>query len=460
MNPLFTLLERMAAGPVPGPLDSPVLDFRNGRILQKRALMEAILIMGSIGKGKTTLAKTILSGMLKHGFGGLVLVVKGSQIRDIQELCRLAGREKDCLILAPGAGHVFNPIQDSTDIAEATDLLVELSEILSPSSGKGENESFWREQLVIILKNLLALCHAVHGRFDLVLAAELFDGRPASLSAVSDPVWQQRSPLAKAIASVGNRMDEIMIRLAVEYFTKTYPLHGARLQGSLSAVVSGIFDRLRRPPLSDLFTGESTFSMEDVLNGGKIVVVGMPALDSIDGRIANGLMQFVFCRKAPRIARRNNAFLVSDECQETITREIMRKVAILREFRVATILLTQNLAVLDDKIGQTAREGLCGLMTTKIFCTQSESATRQWAAEQIGKIKTPVETRTKGRSSGKHGQGSNTGFSTHEVWDYRVPPSRFAELEVGETICLRDGDVWLACWHKESPGKSGTVRVL
>jgi type IV secretory pathway TraG/TraD family ATPase VirD4 len=200
--------------------------------------------------------------------------------------------------------------------------------------------------------------------------------------------------------------------------------------------------------------------MEDVLNGGKIVVVGMPALDSIDGRIANGLMQFVFCRKAPRIPRRNNAFLISDECQETITREVMRKVAILREFRVATILLTQNLAVLDDKIGQTAREGLCGLMTTKIFCTQSESATRQWAAEQIGKIKTPVETKTKGRSSGKHGQGSNSGSSSHEVWDYRVPPSRFAELAVGETICLRDGDAWLARWHRETPGRNGTVRVL
>jgi len=460
MNALFSFLERVAAGPVPNSLDRSVLDFRNGRFLRVRALMEAILVMASIGKGKTTLVRTILLGMLQHRFGGLVMVVKKSQIQDFQDLCRQSGRERDCIVIAPGSGQVFNPLQGETDISEVTDLLVELADILTPSSGKGGNESFWREQLVIILKNLFALCYAVHGRFDLILAADLFDGRPVSLAEVNDPAWQQRSVLALAIASVRHRMGDTHIRLAVEYFTRTYPTHGDRLQGSVAAVVSGVFDRLRRPPLADLFTGESTFSMVDILNGGKIVVVGMPALDSIDGRIANGLMQFVFCRTAPRMPRRNNAFLISDECQETITQEVMRKVAVLREYRVATILLTQNLAVLDDRIGQTAREGLCGLMTTKIFGPQGHAATRQWAAEQIGKQKTPVETTTKGRSSGKHGAGHSTSSSSHEVWDYRVPPSRFAELEVGETICLRDGDAWLARWQKDTPGKGGTVRVV
>jgi hypothetical protein len=47
-----------------------------------------------------------------------------------------------------------------------------------------------------------------------------------------------------------------------------------------------------------------------------------------------------------------------------------------------------------------------------------------------------------------------------EQWDYRVPPSRFAELELGETIILRDGEMWRARWHKDTPGKSGTVRIV
>ena len=99
---------------------------------------------------------------------------------------------------------------------------------------------------------------------------------------------------------------------------------------------------------------------------------------------------------------------------------------VLREFKVATILLTQNLAVLDERIGETAREGLCGLMGSKIFGPQGHAATRQWASEQIGKCKTLVRTTTKGGSSNHHGSGSNYSTSVHEQWDYRVPPEENA----------------------------------
>ena len=51
---------------------------------------------------------------------------------------------------------------------------------------------------------------------------------------------------------------------AVNYFTRAFPTHGDRLQGSLAATVSGEFDHLRRPPLRDLFNGRSTFRMEDL----------------------------------------------------------------------------------------------------------------------------------------------------------------------------------------------------
>ena len=216
-------------------------------------------------------------------------------------------------------------------------------------------------------------------------------------------------------------------------------------------------DYLRRPPLSDLFGGRSTFSMADILNAGKVCVVAMPALDSFDGRIANAIMQFSFCRAATRFKPRlNPVFLLADECQETVTKELMRKLAVLREFKVATILATQNLAVLDDKIGQTAGDELLGLLATKIFGGQGDAATRKWASEQIGKAKTTVRTRTTGRGGGK----SSASTSVQQVWDYRVDPSQFDKLKPGETICLRDGEWWRARWHESDPGSGGTVTIL
>ena len=207
--------------------------------------------------------------------------------------------------------------------------------------------------------------------------------------------------------------------------------------------------------LCALFAGESTFTMNDLFDNGKICVVGLPSLDSADGKIANAILQFCFCRAATRQPRAHYSFLACDECQETVSRELMRKLAVLREFKVASIMLTQNLAVLDDRIGETAREGFCGLLGLKLFGPQGHAGTLQWAAEQIEKRLKPHGTKTTSRSAAQ----LSTSTSEQDHRDYRVPPSRFAELVPGETICLRDGDVWRAHWHKDKPGKGGTVRI-
>jgi type IV secretory pathway TraG/TraD family ATPase VirD4 len=460
MNPAASLLERLAIGPDPDPADLPLLDFGEDREFTRRHFTESVLAIGGIGTGKTTLVRTIDRAMLRDGFGGLVLCVKGSQVREFESVCAAEGREGDLIVLGPNCGSVINPLAGETNSAEAAALFGELAEVLSERIREGgENDAFWRAQLGIILRNLFTLCRVAYGRHDLLLAAELFDGRANTLGELADPAWLHASPMASAISLARKQADDTDARLAAEYFTRSYPTHGDRLQGSLAATVASVFDHMRRSPLRGLFTGSSTFAMDDLLCNGKICIVGLPVLESVDGRIANALMQFCFCRAATRRSRPNYSFLISDECQETISRELMRKLAVLREFKVAAVMLTQNLAVLDERIGETAREGFCGLLGLKIFGPQGHAGTRQWAAETIGKRKVPVTTTSSGRSSGERG-GKTSGTSTHEHWDYRVPPSRFAELRVGETICLRAGQVWCSRWHRDKPGKGGTVGIV
>jgi type IV secretory pathway TraG/TraD family ATPase VirD4 len=457
MNPILSAIERLAIGKPRDPADEALLDFGGRQMLSRRQLGESLLCMASPGKGKTTLARTLYRAMLRDCFGGLVLCVKHSQVQEFLALAKAEGRERDCILLAPGRGSVFNPLEGEASSAEAAALLGEIAEVLANRvRDGGENESFWREQLGIVLRNLFVLCRLKHGRHDMLLAAELFDGRANSLAELADPNWRSHSPMAAAIASARSS-DETDARLAVDYFTRAFPCHGDRLQGSLAATVASVFDHLRRKPLVDLFTSTSTFHMEDVFENNRICIVGLPALDSADGRVANAILQFCFCRAATRRVREHHTFLVSDECQETVSRELMRKLAVLREFKVASLMLTQNLAVLDDRIGETAREAFCGLLALKIFGPQSHAATRQWAADQIGKRKEQVET--KSRTTAERG-GNTRSTSEHPQWDYRVPPSRFSELDVGETICLRDGKVWLSRWHKDQPGRGGTVRIV
>lgn len=459
MHALLSAFERFLIGADPDPADELLLKFATGETLSRRALTESLLVMASVGKGKTTLLRTPLCAMLRDGFGGLVPVVKGSLVDDVVRFVRAEGRERDLIVLRPGGAHVFNPFENEPQPDEAAALLAELSEVLAGRKREGENEAFWREQLAIILRHLFTLCQVSCGRLDMMVAAELFDGRANSLAQVADPHWREASPLARVLKTAVAQSADAETLEAVSYFERTYPSHGDRLQGSLAATVSAVFDHLRRPPLRQLFTGRSSFTMDDLLDRGKICVVALPVLDSTAGRVANALVQFCFCRAAVKRPRSHYSFLILDECQELVSRELMTKLAVLREFRVASVLLTQNLAVLDERIGETAREGLCGLLGTKIFGAQNHAATRQWASEQIGKCKMRVQSKTTGHSSGRGGGGSSASLSEHEQWDYRVPPLAFAQLAVGETIVLRDGRFWRARWHRDSPGKAGTVRL-
>jgi hypothetical protein len=41
-----------------------------------------------------------------------------------------------------------------------------------------------------------------------------------------------------------------------------------------------------------------------------------------------------------------------------------------------------------------------------------------------------------------------------------VPPHRLAGLEVGETLVLRNDQIWSARWHLTHPGRDGTVKIV
>lgn len=457
MGCFFDLLESIAIGRESDPADEVLLRFRGGQVFTRRNAREAVLVLASVGGGKTTLLRTIQRAYLRDGMGGLVLVVKPSQIAEFEALARQESRERDMVVLGrPGV--VFNPLEGESSSVEATALVCEIAQAINGQTSASDNDAFWREQLGILLRNLFTLCHIAHGRHDLLLAAELFSGRANSLAELDDPNWQTSSRLAAAL-TLAKGAPSPDARLAVEYFTREFPTCGDRLQGSLAATAAGVLDYFCREPLRHLFTGQSSFSMDDLLDRGRICVVGLPVLESNAGRAANALMQYCFLRTATKRARKRHSFLFSDECQETVSRHLMQQLALVREFQICSVFASQNLAVLDDRLGESRREAFCGLQALKIFGPQGHAATRQWATEQVGKRQVEVETESRSRSRTLASRTETRGTSIHKHWDYRVPPSLIASLSLGETVCLRGGKVWRAKWHRDAPGRAGTVQI-
>ena len=467
------IVERVFWGKPEKELDLPLLVFGNGRRFTAEDAFRNLLYIGSQGSGKTSSARTLYRAFLKEQFGGLVLCVKDSQLKEFLALCQECGRAADLIVFGPGEKHVFNPLEGAS-IGEATSLLVEIGEVLSERgrSGISENEAFWRQQCEMILRNLLVLCKLVYDRLEIPGVSNLFGARANTINQLVDPAWRQKSVLASALEMAEKQAEHNTdARLAVAYFTRDFPALGDRLQGSVAASVSGILEHLRHLPLADLLGGRSTFTMRDLLYRGKICVVGMPALGSDEkkisadeGKIANGVLQFCFLRAATKAQReKTNTFLISDECQETVSGELRRKLSVLREYRVATVLLTQNLAVMDARLGKEQREAILSNCKTKIFLQQDHAETREWAAQQIGKVK-----RERPTDSTQWGRGAPTfGESRQMIDEDLVPPTAFAKLKTGgpendlkvESIVLHGQWVSREWWHQEQPGKDGTVRI-
>jgi type IV secretory pathway TraG/TraD family ATPase VirD4 len=474
MNRLFEFIERLLWGtPEAGDgagdeLDTPLMTFSTGTAFTVRDAFENVLFIGSPGSGKTSAAGTYYRALLRAQFGGLILCVKETQVKDLLKVCRECGREKDVIEFSVNGGHRFNPLAGAS-VTEAASLLVELADALRRQTGGKKDDAFFRQQSEIMMDRLLALCWSHYGRLDISDLSRMFKGRPTDLTRLVDPVWRLNNVMAEALAQAKDNPDEDVQR-AVEYFEVDFPTHGDRMQGSLAATVSGVLDSLSSKKMLGLFSGQSTFTMRDLWESGKICLMAMPVLgskklltDSKEGAIANAVMQFCFCREVVRVESQKNLFLISDECQETISRELRRQLSVLREYRVATVLLTQDLPTIDTVLDENEREAIFAKCKTKVFLQQTHEKTREWAAAQIGKYMGEQTSYNTTQSDGKTSRGQST--QQAELW--RVRPEEFAKLKTGgkeneqivESVVVYRGRWGRERWHQEKPGEKRTVKI-
>src|ERR1035437_1014419 len=105
------ILEEVFWGTPENELDLPLLFFPKGGPFTLRDAFENVLFIGSQGSGKTSSEKTFYRALLKEEFGGLVLCVKDSQLKEFRELCKECGRADDVIVFGPKENHVFNPLE-------------------------------------------------------------------------------------------------------------------------------------------------------------------------------------------------------------------------------------------------------------------------------------------------------------------------------------------------------------
>jgi type IV secretory pathway TraG/TraD family ATPase VirD4 len=446
---------------------SVLLSFPGGISLTVKDSFEGIVSIGSIGSGKTSADRTTKLSLLKHGYGVLVCCVKASEADEWVNVAKEAGRSHDVVHFRPGGDYRFDPFEKETNPAEAVLLVQEMMEIINGCEQKNSNDIFWQKEGAKLLLHAFTITYHAIARFDWIDSLRIIQDHATDLEQVNSKAWRERSYNYKAVCKALEMSPQNTdVMRSYDFWLRVFPAYDPKTRANVLAVTANLLEQFQSEPLRSAFSGNSNCSPLDILSRQKIIIIDFPVLQNrMMGLVANSIWLYCTCRVATQKNRNRPAAIHIDEAQFLLTPEMMRMQSVIRSHSVSTILLFQNLGVLQERMTTAAVDGLLGSINTVIFTRQSDAKTRQWAADRIGKKKTIRHTRNSGTSRG-HGSGSSYSISKEAVWDYKFHPDEFSNLATGGkaygykvgSIVLTGAKAFKAKWHQLHPGSWGSVK--
>lgn len=418
-------------------LDTPIIELASAYGSSNwtvRNACEGVQIFGGIGSGKTSGSGRMLAlKYLNCGFGGLVLTAKPDEKLAWQEYCKLAGREKDLLVIEPNGKYCFNFLQyeSSHSKGSLTENLVEVLKTVIRAGQEKEgskDDPFWETALDMLIFNVIDLCRlaygtlSIQGMFDIVqsipkghenLRTENSQGevkafqkafeQARSMVTKKIDVWvasftpeQEQTLLKDNFKFESELLDAIpearLLKFLDQFFFDNFINLSEKTRSIIDFTFSGFLYRLLREPVYSLFCRyDSTLTPEDSLNG-KIILINLPVkLYHKVGRDCQLLFKFIWQRAMEKRSIESNSrpvFLWSDESQNFIHEHDADFQATARSSRIATVYISQNLpnyyACMGGAKADFRVKAFLGTLSTKIFHANADIETNRYSSELIG----------------------------------------------------------------------------
>lgn len=455
-----------------------------------RNAFEGVQIFGGIGSGKTSGSGRYLAlKYLTNDFGGLVLTVKSDEVKHWKELCALAGRSDDLIIVSPKGDQRFNFIEyesSGNDGKSSTENLVQvLKTVISANeeqnSGKSD-DSFWQNSLDLLLFNTIDLVKLAYDEVTLDKLYEIVGSIPKpedasltknvidekdsksdshkthtksaffiALEKVEEKLRVRKKTWVDNLSedeyeylNVSGTLDDQFIwrdetarlfnRVCQFFFDNYIPLSDKTRSIVDFICISFFYKLLREPIYSTFCSGKSTFTPESCLDG-KIIILDFPVkLYYSVGRSCQILFKYIWQRAMERRDISVNGrpcFLWADESQNFIHSYDSDYQATTRSCRVSTVYLTQNLANYYANMSSNRAEhrvkAFLGTLNTKIFHSNADIDTNKYASQLIGEWKVTKFNQSEGKSV----DGINLNISAEEVYEPRYRPEYFSRLSTG-----------------------------
>lgn len=434
-------------------------------------------IFGSSGSGKTSGSGAHLArAFLKANFGGVVLTAKTDERQTWEKYAREAGRTRDLLIFSEENYHRFNFLQyecerknrGSGNTENLVNLFCTVMEVADRKSSTG-GEGYWIRAVKQLLRNAFDLMALAETEINLPDLYKLITSAPNSVDEVADPSWQSNSICWLLIERAKDRTTkagkETDFLMTEAYWLREF----ARLANDTKTAIVNMFtsmaDCFLRGLMREMFCGKTTFTPEDCFDKGKIIILDFPVKEYHElGIFSQVIFKYVWQRaverRIPPMKSREElqssirpVFLWADESVFFCNENDAAFQATARSSRACTVYLTQNLPGYQTAFmsagGKSAAETFLGNLQTKIFHTNGDPQTNNWAADSIGRVRqAQIHTGFQQGEQNRHGsQNAGSSFS----FEYSVQPQEFTGLMTGgvendgqvECFIFQAGRSWL-----------------
>lgn len=391
-------------------LDASLLSWSKEDPWTIRDAVEGVIVLGATGSGKSSgSGRFIAQSMLAAGFGGLVLTAKASEVDQWHSYARATGRLNDLLVFGSGEPLRFDFLEyeatragegagHTENIVSLLSTVMEVAERGVGASGGGrDSDPYWRNAAKQLMRNLVDLCLMATGKVSVPEIYRLVTTAPTNLEFVRSEAWRQNSACCRALAEADRRVTDPDRRhdleLVVDYFLNEFPGLSEKTRSIVVSTFTATVDILHRGLLRTLLCSGTNVTPE-VIEQGKILILALPVKEYGEvGQIAQVLMKTAFQRHIERrdvVLSPRPAFMWADEAHHFVTSRDALFQTTCRSSRVATVLLTQNLANFVAALGggekgRAETTAIFSNLNSKLLHRNSDAQTNEWAANLIGK---------------------------------------------------------------------------
>jgi len=423
-----------------------------GDCIRAYEVSQGVLVMGTVGAGKTSGTGAYLaSGLLRNGWGGLILSAKPDEVMRWQKYVEAAGRTDDLYIFSPPHSQ-FNFLnhalqQGDGHIENLVDLFLKATEVLNRHKGGGmAGDSYWDNAMRFLVRNTVSLVTMAQDSLSLLDIHQVIVTAPDNPAAVDDAVWRERSVCFAMLQLARQRLAQAEDTTALQqhdleqvetFFLRDWSALNPRTRTSIVSVFTSLADGFLHGELFQTFCGDTNVDLTSTHRGGLILLNLPTERYGAFSLIAQTLIKYCWqqtTRRREVSASSPGAFIWADEANFFCSSSDVQFNGIARERRAGSIYLSQSIPGWYNAVGKTVADGFLSHFNLRFFHVVTD-VTATWAADTIGKD----VHKKKMRAEVIHptawwkilGRGITVTNSVTESYEYLVPPVAFLGLRNG-----------------------------